>query len=316
MRKELDIPSIRDHVTERTCPHWGHYDQCVHVSKVNTLLVTDSLSSINVPNFLSISCVMLVSEASHRLMPESFRWLVSQGLNDEAKKVLERAARVNDVDIRIHLGDDDNMEVPSSADTVLVSNIKEDLEKDCQHEGTSMKSVIDLLTTPNMRIRSFNLFFCWSVITLVYFGLSSNTSNLGGNVFVNFIASMLIEIPSCIFSYFALDRLGRKGSLSFVLLLGGLSCFISGFIPEGYDWLVVCLSLVGKFGAAAGFAIVYVYSAELFPTDYRSVGVGACSMCGRVGGIVSPLIASLKLLYFYNDSSLDLKFEPETDHFF
>ncbi|XP_069956927.1 organic cation transporter protein-like [Cherax quadricarinatus] len=245
--------------------------------------------AVSAPAFILVTYIWL--------MPESFRWLVSQGRNDEAKKVLERAAKVNDVDIRIHLGDDDNMEVPSSADTVLVSNIKEDLEKECQHEGTTMKSVIDLLTTPNMRIRSFNLFFCWSVITLVYFGLSSNTSNLGGNVFVNFIASMLIEIPSCIFSYFALDRLGRKGSLSFVLLLGGFSCFISGFIPEGYDWLVVCLSLVGKFGAAAGFAIVYVYSAELFPTDYRSVGVGACSMCGRVGGIVSPLIASLAEVY-------------------
>lgn len=58
-------------------------------------------------------------------------------------------------------------------------------------------------------------------------------------------------------------------------------------------WLVITLSLVGKFGIAAAFAIVYVYSAEIFPTDYRSAGIGACSMCARVGGILAPVIASL-----------------------
>lgn len=148
-----------------------------------------------------------------------------------------------------------------------------------------------------MRKRTFNMFFCWAVCTLVYYGLSSNSGTLGGNIFVNFIATMLIEIPSYVFSYLVLDRMGRKGTLSFVLLLGGVACFISGFIPEGYDWLVVVLSLLGKFGIAAAFAIVYIYSAEIFPTEYRSVGVGSCSMCARVGGVVAPFIASLADVY-------------------
>ena len=52
-------------------------------------------------------------------------------------------------------------------------------------------------------------------------------------------------------------------------------------------------ALVGKFGAAAAFAIVYVYASEIFPTDYRGVGVGACSMFARVGGLCAPVIVEL-----------------------
>ena len=53
------------------------------------------------------------------------------------------------------------------------------------------------------------------------------------------------------------------------------------------------LSLVGKFGIAAAFAIIYIYSAEIFPTDYRSVAIGACSMIARVGGMLAPSVSAL-----------------------
>ena len=43
----------------------------------------------------------------------------------------------------------------------------------------------------------------------------------------------------------------------------------------------ICFSLLGKFGAAAAFAIVYVYTAEMFPTVIRSQAVGICSLVAR-----------------------------------
>ncbi|GFN93714.1 organic cation transporter protein [Plakobranchus ocellatus] len=62
------------------------------------------------------------------------------------------------------------------------------------------------------------------------------------------------------------------------------------------EWITLLLSLIGKFGASAGFAVIYIYSAELFPTVMRNSGLGLCSFCARIGGILAPYIADLEHL--------------------
>ena len=59
------------------------------------------------------------------------------------------------------------------------------------------------------------------------------------------------------------------------------------------DWLVLVLSNLGKLGASAAFSIIYLFSAELYPTVARNSLMGASSMVARLGGIVSPYIAQL-----------------------
>lgn len=58
-------------------------------------------------------------------------------------------------------------------------------------------------------------------------------------------------------------------------------------------WVTVMMSLIGKFGASAAFAIIYVYSAELFPTVMRNSGMGLSSFSARIGGILAPYIADI-----------------------
>ena len=57
------------------------------------------------------------------------------------------------------------------------------------------------------------------------------------------------------------------------------------------------MSLIGKFGASASFAIVYVYTAEMFPTVIRNQAVGTCSLVARIGGITSLLLDLLKVYW-------------------
>ncbi|XP_069951341.1 organic cation transporter protein isoform X2 [Cherax quadricarinatus] len=140
------------------------------------------------------------------LMPESIRWLVAEGRYNEAKKIIERVARVNNVEVPRHLMDVHNVEFCPVDGTITVTGSTIQLVNETKQHAKIKKTVIDLLRTPVMRIRSFNIFFCWGVCALVYFGLSFNTSSLGGNVFVDYISTMLVEIPSYIFIYLLLDK--------------------------------------------------------------------------------------------------------------
>ena len=63
--------------------------------------------------------------------------------------------------------------------------------------------------------------------------------------------------------------------------------------------ITIVLAMLGKLGAAAAFAIIYVYSAELFPTIVRNAGLGASSCCARIGGMLAPYIADLVKIYIF-----------------
>lgn len=57
--------------------------------------------------------------------------------------------------------------------------------------------------------------------------------------------------------------------------------------------LSILLVMLGKFGITSAFSMVYVYTAELYPTVVRNMGVGASSMASRLGSILSPYFVYL-----------------------
>ena len=63
-----------------------------------------------------------------------------------------------------------------------------------------------------------------AVNTLVYYGLSLSTSDLGSDPYVAFFLSGLVEVPAYIWVTFGIEWLGRKPNLSALLVLGGVAC--------------------------------------------------------------------------------------------
>lgn len=89
-----------------------------------------------------------------------------------------------------------------------------------------------------------------------------------------------------------MDRTGRRGLISFYMVTGGIACIIAAYMVQG-STIATTIVMFGKFFIASSFAIIYNYSAELFPTVVRNSALGIGSMCARASGALTPLITLL-----------------------
>ena len=67
----------------------------------------------------------------------------------------------------------------------------------------------------------------------IYYGMSVNSTSLGGNKYLNFALVCLVEIPGYTLAWITMNRLGRRRSLCGSLLLCTATCVAAVFVPEG-----------------------------------------------------------------------------------
>nr|XP_012230838.1 PREDICTED: organic cation transporter protein [Linepithema humile]XP_012230839.1 PREDICTED: organic cation transporter protein [Linepithema humile]XP_012230841.1 PREDICTED: organic cation transporter protein [Linepithema humile]XP_012230842.1 PREDICTED: organic cation transporter protein [Linepithema humile] len=217
------------------------------------------------------------------LMDESPRWLWAQGRVTEAIIIVQRALKLNGSDVQVDAGR-------------LISKLK------AQQEIKEDKSygALDLFKTPNLRKKSLNICLNWFANSIAYYGLALNTTNLVGNPFLMLFLSALVELPAYIFMIFTMDRAGRRCLVSTFLMIGGACCIcaasITGATSDLAAMATITIVLVGKACVAGSFAVVYNYTAELFPTVVRNTALGIGSMCARLSGALTPLIFLLDSL--------------------
>ncbi len=157
----------------------------------------------------------------------------------------------------------------------------------------------DLFRPRLIALRSANMMYQWFSVTMCYYGLSFSSTSLAGDAYSNFCLSVFVEIPGYLFCIFVMDCWGRRPILSFCQAISGIFCILAGLLAghEELGGLQVVFSLAGKFGASACFAIVYVYTAELFPTIIRNTAIGSCSTVARVGGILCLIVIQLNNIW-------------------
>ncbi|KAK3878474.1 hypothetical protein Pcinc_016892 [Petrolisthes cinctipes] len=205
------------------------------------------------------------------IIPESSRWLIAKVRTEEARVILEKAAKVNKKEVSEQV-------------------MQEALEVKDGKKEEAKGNFLDLFRYPNLRSNTLNLFFNWFVNSGVYYGLSLNTGNLGGSAYLNFVISGAVELPAHVLTFLLLDRIGRRIPLAVFMGLGGLALLSTILIPKDLGWLVITLAMLGKLCITASYAIIYVLTAEIFPTVVRNVGVGSSSMVARIGGALAPYI--------------------------
>lgn len=72
--------------------------------------------------------------------------------------------------------------------------------------------------------------------------------------------------------------------------------FILASYPD-LTWLIITLTMTGKFFVSVGFSAIYMYTPEMYPTPIRAIGIGVGSMFARVGSLLAPFVADLVSLH-------------------
>ena len=77
----------------------------------------------------------------------------------------------------------------------------------------------------------------------------------------------------------------------------GSCCVILAFLPKSYNIAITFFYLVGKCFSGTAFLLVWLITAELYPTNLRSQAVGTCSTVARMFGLVAPFVAQLATIW-------------------
>lgn len=232
------------------------------------------------------------------LIPESARWLMISGRKQEAVKVIMNAAQVNKVRFK-------------ERTLQNLHNYCNEISNSIKKSKSTENGLRSVLKSNALILRIVSCCFCWFVNAFVAYGLTLNSVDLDGSKYVNFILINLVDVPAYIITYFIMQHVGRRWSLSGTMLISGLACLGSLLIPTNCTadscdstsaMLRLTLFLIGKFAITASFGILYVYTTEIFPTNMRNSLMSTCSMIGRVGSMLAPqtpLLVNIFNYYYY-----------------
>lgn len=76
-----------------------------------------------------------------------------------------------------------------------------------------------------------------AAITMVFYGLSLNTSNMRGNAYLNSFFSAAIDIVAAVAIWLLINRVSRPTILPSTLLLCSITLLIIKLVPEGLNIL-------------------------------------------------------------------------------
>ena len=197
---------------------------------------------------------------SCRFLLESPRWYLATGQIDKAHEIMTHLAKGNDKF---------SGRLPPLKQTRVVKGL----------------NVTAVFPYPALRQRLVSMAYIFCVTSMVYYGLSLNVGSLSGSIYMNTFISGIVEFPSHAFAQVCVDILGRQNTL-FLLMGTAAVGVLSSAMFRGSTQVLV--SMIGRFGIAGSFNMIYLYTTELFPTIVRSSCLGTCSLAARVGGIIAP----------------------------
>nr|XP_009857789.2 organic cation transporter protein-like [Ciona intestinalis] len=209
-------------------------------------------------------------------MPESPRLLFTQGKVDCAKEVCRKMAKRNG--------------------RTLNENVWERAEiDDCEKKHEDFSPLM-LCMKPRMVLLLVVMTFQWFINSLVFFCLSFNVGSWAGNPFLNNALSGLVESIACILVVPFIHKFGRAKTVVIALVISGSLLIINEVLKfafkdsTGIGTAEVVILLIAKFTISGSFNMLFLYTAELYPTHIRNTALGVTSAGARMASIIAPFL--------------------------
>ncbi|XP_071389352.1 putative transporter SVOPL isoform X2 [Centroberyx affinis] len=230
-----------------------------------------------------------------KFIPESARYNVSAGNIKGAMETLQKIARMNKASLP-----------PGRL-----------LEPAVSERGNWR-----ILLSPSFRRTSLLLWYTWFVASFSYYGSVLSSSELleknllcmldadgehqvkhrhedglcycipfGFSDYQTLLISCLGEVALIPLNIGLLTVLGRKMSLTVLQLLSALLFMLVNICTTMFGFTVLLFLLRSL--VSMNFNVVYIYTAEVYPTVARSLGMGFCTSFSRIGGMIAPFIAQV-----------------------
>ncbi|NJE10458.1 MFS transporter [Thermococcus sp. MAR1] len=144
------------------------------------------------------------------------------------------------------------------------------------------------------------LTIAWFSIAFAYYGFfiwlpRFLSATLGITVFRSFqyfIITAIAQLPGYWSAACLLEKIGRKKTLSYYLLLSGMAGV--GFYlaaSSGNETAIVASAVAFSFFNLGAWGAIYAYTPELYPTAVRGTGTGWAGAMARIGGGIAPILA-------------------------